>query len=341
MKYPRANDDSKRQGNLVLLKAWDADTREKGVLYLQYTESIPSFVSLFDLDRLARNYRLVLEPSTWGYQDVNFLLLIGKEMDVIVQAQDDLDFQIISALKSNLVPIRLGAGDWVDPDLFHGETGDAKEYDFVMVASWSTLKRHRLFFRALAQAGLQSAAVALVGYAWEGRTRSDIEREARDAGLKNVRIFERIPRSQVAQVIAQSRAGVMLSKREGSNRGIYECLLSDVPVVLTGANRGVNRDLINTQTGTIASDVELPQALRITLDEHRRFTPRKWALANTGCHRAWRMLNDRVKELAAHSGEPFTRDIARMHSSPAITYIDDDARKALCDEYSRLVGFLR
>ena len=68
MRYPRSNDDPERQGDLMVLKAYDEATGEKGVLYVMYSESIRRFPALFDLPRLASRYMLVLEPSWWGYR---------------------------------------------------------------------------------------------------------------------------------------------------------------------------------------------------------------------------------------------------------------------------------
>jgi glycosyltransferase involved in cell wall biosynthesis len=340
MKFPKANDHPSRQGNLVVLKPFDPATGEKGVLYLQYTESIASFVALFDLEAVAREYRLVLEPSTWGYQDAAFLLLLRSGFDVVVQAQDAIDYEYIRALGSNLLPIRLGAGDWIDPDNFSAGAAD-KAFDFVMVASWSPVKRHTLFFASLAAAGLQHAAIALIGYPWEGRTRQDIERSAAQFGISNVRIFERIPRDQVAQIIRSSRVGVMLSRREGANRGVYECLFCDVPVVISKSNRGFNKDHINEATGRLAGDDNLGDVLAGVLSEHGKFSPRQWAEQNTGYRKASATLDRFLRELAHKRGEPYRRAIAVTRSAPAAVYVDEADRIALQAELDRLIDLLR
>lgn len=341
MKFPRPKDDPRRQGNLLVLKAHDPTRGEKGVLYLQYTESIRPFVTLFDIERLAERYRLVVEPSTWGYQDESFLLLVRPGFDVLVQAQDSVDFDYLSGLSSNLIPMRLGAGDWIDPENFVPADTTNKQYDFVMVASWSPVKRHAVFFDALAKAGLYDAAVALIGYPWEGRTSRDIEALALRAGLRSVQIFERIPRAEVATVIGCSRVGVMLTRREGANRGIYECLFCDVPVVLFAGNRGVNKSLVNSMTGQLAADDGLPDALKKTLAGAHTFRPRQWAVQHTGYCNAWRMLDDRLASLAQERGESYATPIAKIRSSPAAAYVLEADRERLEPEYLQLRGMLR
>jgi glycosyltransferase involved in cell wall biosynthesis len=341
MKIPRENDDPRRQGNLVVLKAPSPATREKGVLYLQYTESLANFVALFDIEALALQYRLVLEPSTWGYQDESFLLLLGKELDVVVQAQDEPDFNFIRSLQSNLSPVRLGAGDWADPDRFSACPRESKEYDFVMVASWSPMKRHRLLFESLAAAGLRDARLALIGYPLDGRKRADISNMARRFGLTGASTFESILHASVAQIVGRSRVGVMLSLREGANRGLYECLFCDVPVVLSRENRGVNKQHINDRTGRLASDDELPDVLRSTLNDSERFTPRSWALAHTGRNNAYDILQRRLIELAQSAGEPCERPIARIKSAPYTVYAEDIDRLALVEQYHALAALRR
>lgn len=341
MKYPRQFDRPQRQGNLVVLKAYNPRSGEKGVLYLQYTESIRPFVAMFDTVRLGREYRLVMEPSSWGYQDVSFLLLCNSGMDAIIEAQDRPDFDIIRSLGGGLVPIRLGAGDWIDGSVFKPARGAGKDFDFVMVANWVPIKRHIVLFGALRSAGLAGARVALVGYPWEGYTRKRVEMLARRAGLTSVSIFESVPRQEVAQIVARSRVGVMLTRREGANRGIYECLFCDVPVVVFSGNRGVNKDHINADTGYLVSEDELPQALVRALRPDCAKSPREWAMAHTGHLNAWRILNARLRERAESLGELYETDIAKIVSTPGAAYVDEDDRKALLPEYRRLAGFLR
>lgn len=340
MKFPRTPEIPGRQGNLVVLKAYDPVRGEKGVLYLQYTESIRAFVALFDIERLAARYRLVVEPSTWGYQDEGFLLLIHEAFDVLVQAQDPVDYRYIEGLRSNLVPLPFGAGDWIDAESF--VPGDEpKIYDFVMVASWSPVKRHAVLFDALAAGGLRDAAVALVGYPWEGRDRRDIERLAARAGLTNVTIFERIPRAEVAAVIRRSRVGVMLTRREGANRGIYECLFCDVPIVVSASNRGVNKSLISASTGCLATDEALPAVLRDMRDGAARFTPRRWVEQHTGFRNTGRALDAALAQLARARGEEYSVSIAGIRSSPAAAYVDEQDRLRLDAEYANLRACLR
>src|SRR5688500_6250257 len=106
---------------------------EKGVLLLKYTQRNEVFVSLFDVERMMRDYYIVLEPCWAGYCDPSILMFVAPEHPVVVQAPDVPDFTFIGDLKSNLVPIDIGASDWVDSDLFSLDGPPvARDYDLVM-----------------------------------------------------------------------------------------------------------------------------------------------------------------------------------------------------------------
>lgn len=67
IRQPRNNPPPERQGDLLVLKPW-CSPKEKGVILLSFDETVDKFFALFDVERLAQQYRLVVEPSSWGYQ---------------------------------------------------------------------------------------------------------------------------------------------------------------------------------------------------------------------------------------------------------------------------------
>ena len=137
LKLPMQHDYPERQGNLIILKAHNPEKNERGALYLQYSGSFQTMAALFDLEEIAYRYVLILEPSTWGYYDPAFALFVGTPLAVIVLAQDEIDYDIIKDMDTNLIPLRLGAGDWIDFDRFKPVSNhEEKNYDIAMVASW-------------------------------------------------------------------------------------------------------------------------------------------------------------------------------------------------------------
>jgi len=332
IKFPKKVDDVVRQGDLIVLKPYLCN-REKGVLLIKYNDSFERFLALFDLKKISKMYRIVLEPSTWGYQDVALGLFRGLNTDVIVQAQCEEDFDYIKGIKDNLIPIRIGAGDWGDADLFTRGVKE-KKYDVIMVASWQLLKRHKLFFTALSKIKPYLTRVCLVGYPTEGRTKNDIITDAKTIGVNDlIDIFENITPVQVARKISMSKISVMLTKREGASKVIYESLFCDVPVLLSNKNRGVNRAIINSQTGTLSSDKNLANNILRMTDNYKCFSPRDWAIENTGYLNSFERLNNLIKEISIENEEKWTQNLFMKKNAPNPIYVKDKERLLADQEF--------
>jgi glycosyltransferase involved in cell wall biosynthesis len=341
LRIPRADSPAERQGDLVALKAHDERTGEKGVLLVTYHRGIECLPAVFDLGAIASRYALVLEPSTWGYMDARFLPYLGADLDVLVESQSRPDFDWVASLESNLVPTRVGAGDWVDPDAFRPKEGPGRSWDVAMVAAWDPLKRHDVLLRAVAgirrSTGLR-LRVVLVGYAM-GWGRGRIERLVRRRGLEDqVTILERIPHAQVAEVLADAKVSVLLSKREGANRALYESWFSGTPTITYRRHRGVNLDQASDPVGLLADDHELEAALLDVVEGRKRFAPRAWALEHTGARVAGRVVNEALRAMALRRGGPWTRDLVPRSMTG---YLRDADRVAMDGEYERLAAFLR
>lgn len=327
IRQPKNPPPPERQGDLLILKPC-VSSREKGVIFLNFDETVDKFFAMYDVERLARDYRIVVEPSAWGYQQARMYLLRGMDTDVVVESQYFHDYKYIEQLGGSLRPIRLGAGDWVDPDLFASGRETEKKYDLVMVANWLKWKRHKLLFRAMRQLGTDIGRVALVGYPIEGRTSREILSLAKQFDVADkIDLYENISASEVAKILRSSNAGIMLSKKEGANRGIYECWFSDIPIILTSSNIGVNRDHINQETGVLADDIELAKVIRTVCQKHTVFQPRTWAMSNTGWENSSLNLNKFLKELAIEQQEEWTTDIYPKKNAPAPLYIHENDRK--------------
>ncbi|MBW1699403.1 MAG: glycosyltransferase [Deltaproteobacteria bacterium] len=341
IRYPKENEDFNRQGELLVLKPF-ISRKEKGVLLINYDEGIKKFAAIYDIERLAKYYRFVIEPSTSGYQNPMFFLCFGLDTEVIFQSQYKPDFDYIQKLNHNFFPIRLGAGDWTNVNLFSGDSQEKKIYDLVMIANWLPWKRHRLLFQSIQPIKKHIKRLALIGYPIENAQCSDIAKECEKYGLRAITdFFDRIPHNEVLQIIKKSKVGILLSKEEGANRGIYECFFSDVPVILSKKNRGVNRDHINASTGILADDNELPEAILHMTRNYHRFQPRQWALTNTGFLNATQKLNDFIKNIAIKKGEIWTQDIFQKHNSPHGRYAKPEEQEKANEEFSRLIPFLR
>ena len=270
------------------------------------------------------------------------MLYLGIATDVIVESQFGPDYDFVEQLGGNMHAVSLGAGDWVDPDLFSDGRTEAKDYDLVMVASWLSLKRHKTLFAALQSLGHSRLKVALVGYPFGGRTVDDIRKEAAARGVLHMLDFhESVPPASVSRILRRSKVCVMLTKREGANKAIYEALFSNVPIIVSESNWGVNREHVNAETGIFSADDALASAIDWMTEKYATFTPRAWAIANTGYPVATKRLNDYIRALALENGEVWTKDIYAKKNTPNARYVHTSDRDEAQSEYPRLHAFLR
>lgn len=343
LRFPN-DDDAERQGDLIILKPYNEATGERGVIMLMYSEAILATAAIYDLGALASRYMFVIEPSWWGYQDARFLLYLGSDLDVLVQSPRRADFEFVADLKTNLVPVRVGAGEWGDPSIFRPrEEGQEATYDAVMVAAWDPLKRHEVFFRAVAKFKREHGRplrIALVGYEL-GWNREAIERRLRQYDLESdCVIFEDIPHAEVAGIVADSRVSLLLSHREGANRAIYESMFCGTPIIVYRDQCGVNLDHVNAATGLLAGEDELADAIKRVLDHPEDFDPRAWALRNAGYANANKKINAALRERTQQRGLPWTKDIAAKKSAPNLRYAEAGLYKKFESEYESLRAFL-
>ena len=343
MRLPRPLEGVERQGNLILLKSPDDRTGEKGVILLKYSESFRSFASLFEVERLVSKYMIVLEPSWWGYKDAAFYILAGSDSDVLVQSPSQPDHDFLSEHGFGLESVRIGAGDWGDPALFR-PSGAARRYDVVMVSSWNPFKRHRDLFAALKEAKSRfgrTITAALIGYP-SGWTFENIRAELQRFGIADqCEIFDSISQSKVAEIVSQSRLYVLLSRREGANKAMYEALFCDTPVLVPRAHRGVNLEHLNLQTGATFAEGQLTQSLLEVLDRSEAFSPRTWALSHTGFENATRELNNALKRRAVKRGQRWEHPILAKKNQPNLLYAREQDRLTMEPQYDRLIEYLR
>lgn len=322
-RWTKPDDTPERQGDLIILKAPDEATGERGVMLLMFHETIEFAAAYLDLPALAPHWTFVLETSNWGAADARFLPWIGSDLDVHVMAPRRVDFEWFEALDTNLVPVRLGSGEWVPFERFQPRPDEPKLYDIAMVASWDRLKRHALLFEAMAAVRARAGRVltaALIGYPL-GWPRSRVEALARRHGVADqVTFHEDVPQEEVGRLVARSRVSVLLSREEGSNRSVYESLFVDTPVIVYAGHKGIDLEQVNEHTGLLAEDTELPDALIRVIDNAASFSPAAWARANTGWANAHRRLSAHLSAHAARAQRPWSTDIEPKVNAPSQKY---------------------
>ena len=325
-------------GNLLPLKAYNPETQEKGVLLLTFNILFRAFHSVFDSDKLRPFYWMVLEPSDDRLEDPAYLLFNG--WDMVLQAGNPRIESMAGALSFNVPSVKLSSSDWVDSDIFHPLPGREKQYDLIYIANWSRNKRHSLLFSALTKLPTP-LKVVLVGFHWE-RSRAQIEEEMAKYGVgSQCEIFENLPPEEVNRFLNLSRVNLLLSRREGGNRALYEAMFAGIPSIVSRTCQGVDSSAINRQTGVLADDDALDQAILSMLASTGRFAPRQWALQNSGYSRSTNVLNQCLKELNLALGQPWSSDIVPKVNRPNLCYKFSTDEEAFQPTLQHLARFLR
>ncbi len=315
----------------------------KGVLIVKFTESFKYVLRIFDMKSLCEDYVIIVEPSASGYFDEDILQLLSLEEPVLIQALEPVDYDFISKLQSNLIPIRIGANHWVDDRVFYPIDGVDKIYDVVMVAIWADVKRHYHLFEALSKID-KEMRIALVGAPW-GKTIEQIKEEADYYGvLHRIDFFERLPQADINILLNQSKCFLLLSKKEGPNKAIIEAMYADVPVfILEGFNYGFPYPYINQSTGGFINPRDLRKFL-LDLDEvlkNSTFAPREWIQAHVSAQASTRELIDQLNLVEREYRIKINKDLFIKINTPELDYYDKQAWGAVKLSMTDLKGYLR
>jgi len=337
------NPDPKRLigSRLLVVKAWNPG--ERGVLVADYSYVFPLLAGLFDLQRIADRYTIVLEPSWAGACTPEILLYSRLRHPVFVQTIEPRDRDLLARLNTNLEVVPIAANCWVDPRQAP-VVNAPRDIDVIMVAAWSDIKRHWRVFKVLAalKAGGQRLRVALVGYRYD-RTKADIEGLAQHFGIRDqIETYERIPQEEVSRLLARSKVHVLWSRRECANRAIIEAMLADVPVIVReGLTFGFRYPYINDRTGRFVAEADLGSAILEMIATRERYAPREWILAHMTAERATAALAAHLNARALAVGEPWTRGlVVKTSTLDAQRYWNPDDRARFAADYAFLESSL-
>lgn len=294
---------------------------QRGVLLIKFTETFRFFFHLVDIPALLRFFRIVLEPSWSGYCLPEILFWTRFEDPILVMASEQLDRDFLIGLQSNLVPISIGAGDWVDHRAFR-PLGAERCYDVAYVANLTPIKRVHVLLSALRRAAKKGVTLRAVLVLSSWGSHKAIFEELIDfyEVRSQVAVQMNLDHAAINEWLGRSRVSVLLSKKEGSNKTLFESMFADTPVLLLRDNVGVNKDYINEHTGRLVSEHELCDALiSFSRGEYRDFSPRQWALANIAPEISTRKLEEALRRLDA--GDVALPLLVKVNS-PEATYMN-------------------
>lgn len=300
---------------------------EKGAIIIKFTETFAPFFCSVDAKRLVRYFRIILEPSWVGYSLPGILLWTKLAPEkVIVMAPYGPDFRLLERLGSNLVPVTLGPADWVSPENFHKLPDIEKKYDCIYIANHKATKRVDRYVRAVVHVSRRRpgfrAALFCVGVgksSYGPRVRATIE-WGRAHG--NLDFLVGVKQPQLNAFLNQSKVNVLVSLREGANKGLAEGLFAGTPALLIRESACGNHLHINEHTGKVVPDRELEAALEWFADHHERFSPGDWALKNIAPDVSARRLSGILKTFDFATGYEWTSDLFVKVNRPEMNYLD-------------------
>jgi len=146
-------------------------------------------------------------------------------------------------------------------------------------------------------------------------------------------IEEQVPHSELAKLLQQCKVFLFLSKKEGDNKALVEAMFADVPAIVYERTIGGASSRINAATGALASDKDLPEAIRYMLDHREQFAPRRWALEHTGSEVATRVVDDALRAAATRSGQAYTTAIVEKINAPNLAYREPSSRARFQADY--------
>jgi glycosyltransferase involved in cell wall biosynthesis len=338
-------EDPRRMLRSVVLVLKAKRSGEKGVIVILYTYALPLFAKLFDVDRISRDYYLVLEPSWSGYCDADILCYSQLDCPVFLQSYEPRDTEFVQGLGANFVTVPVSNNWWVDHRVFKPMADVKKEVDVIMIAAWADFKRHPRFFgalRRLRQRGIK-LKVALVGYPVE-RTRAWIAAEAAHFGVDSqIEMFEWIPREEVNAQLNRAKVNVLWSRREGFNRAIIEGMFAGVPCIMReGFNYGYQYPYINSSTGCFSSEAELPAKLVSVIERYQAFSPREWVFREMSCQRATEILSRMIRDVAVQRGETWTEElVVKVNGLHGMEYWSAPDEQRFVEDYEFLASTVR
>ncbi len=285
--------------------------KERGALLLDYNFVFPTMAHLFDMDRIAQKYHLVMLPSWTGLMVRDVLSFTAIKHPIACLAYEQKDYDFLSGIESNLHPVRATTNFFCDHRTFHPQPHIEKDLDVISVAAWGHYKRYPQLLRAIARLKKirPGVKVAMVGYP-SNLTLDDIKLQAKYYGiLDSLEFHEFVSPKEVNNLYARSRVNILWSRREGSGRTPVEGMMAGVPCVLRkGFNYGEHYDYMNEKTGRYSTEADLPQTLNRMIDTYDSYDPRAWILNNITPQITTQRITKVLKGFAEQSGEPWTED---------------------------------
>lgn len=316
---------------------------EKGAIVIKFSETFSLVYSGLDVKHLSDYFNIILEPSSVGYSVPE--ILVWTKLDpvkVYVMSPFEDDYNFILNIDKNLVPLKLGPSDWVNRDVFFRIDDTEKYYDAIYIANYNPIKRVERFILAVfriqkIRPGFR-AALVLAGHGDKKKQIKDII--SRFERSVNIDYFDAMGQDQLNVILNRSKVNMLISFREGSNKGLAEGLFSGTPALLMAENSGGNHVHMNEFTGKVVKDRNLESAMLWFSDNYQELSPDAWVQQNMSPEVSAAKLSSVLKKYELDDGQKWERELIPKVNSPELSYVDpeygwlSDKRMELLETFS-------
>jgi glycosyltransferase involved in cell wall biosynthesis len=329
--------DSTQIATSILLKS-SVSADERGVLLVSFEPQLSKLVALKDFPELEKRYAIVFVP-TWQPFDSEaiFVLAARAQRPFWVMPSSTADQSLCADLGRLCRPLPFQASSWASYAQY-ADTRAAKRVDLLMLANFSSYKRHWRLFEAARDLPV-SLRIVVAGRPCFGRTAESLLEEADAFGVRDrIELVEDPSDEEVARLLASARVFCGLSHKEGSYIAIAEALLADTAVAMFADAVVGSKEYIGPATGWLLEPKQplAPQLLRCLqqVDERR---PREWAKTNISAEANNPRFNELMRQDAMQLGEQWTVDLARFYCRHfEFEYFDRTAQARFGEEYQLL-----
>lgn len=280
-------------------------------------------------------FYLVLNPSWSGYAQPPIIAWLRYRQPILVQASEVGDRRLLENVGGNLIPLSIGASDWVDHRIFRPLPDCDKDFDAVLAGNPNFTKRMHAYLRAISRIDdpYYNCALVMGKLGEHQKILSLIKHYGVD---DRVTVFERMSQEELNVVLNRSKVNLLISLREDSNRALFEGFFAGKRALLLRENVGVNKEYINEHTARLIDERALPDELVCMKGIWDRYQPRQWALDHISVTRSTERIAARLREIAAGEGLGFSDSLYEKVNVPEVQYLDDPdgtTRRRLLEEH--------
>ncbi len=284
---------------------------EKGVLLVMLEYNLLKLLTRANDFRWIDRHYDIIASTGWSPTDYAVLALALTKIrgHLYVQACNHTEIPDIERFDPRLRCLPTLGCDWINPADYEPRPHADREIDLLMVANWAPFKRHWHFFQALRSLP-SSVRIAMIGQSDGRHTVATVRAQAKALGVRQrIEFIDGAPIEQVRAYQCNSKATLILSRREGCCVAVAESLFADAPVgMLRGAHVGPAA-YINDRTGRLFDGRKLGYQLREFLERSATFDARGWATEHISCFASTAKVQAALRERAMRDGRPWTTDL--------------------------------